>query len=137
MKDINEIVQKVKELFHDLGRVPLRLELESGGVSRHFVSKYGYNEIIALAGFEPLSKLDSVNARKPKLTNEIFERSIDKHIEEYVPRTPVKENKFSKILCWPDSHYPFVNKEAEEKMIQFAIENQPDYIIQVIGRAHV
>lgn len=131
MKDLNEIVQKVKELYHELGRVPLRLELESQGVSKHYLSKYGYNDVLNLAGLSPLNKSDSMGARKTKINNDIFLRNIEKQIEEYVPRAPVKKNKFPKILCWPDSHYPFVNKEAEEAMIEFARLNQPDYIIQV------
>lgn len=131
MKDLNEIVQKVKELFHELGRVPLRLELESAGVSRHYLAKYRYEEVLRLAGFEPPTKAEMLNARKPKINNDIFIKSIDRQIEEYVPRTSVKVTKFSKILCIPDTHFPFINKEALEKVIEFSNEHKPDYIIQV------
>lgn len=130
MKELNEIVQKTKELFHELGRTPLRLELESQGVSKHFLAKYGYNDVLKLAGLMPLSKSEMMAARKPKINNDIFLASIDRHIEEHVSK-PIKKNKFPKILCWPDSHYPFVNKEAEAAMIEFAREHKPDFIIQV------
>lgn len=132
MKDLGEIVQKIKLLANDLNRAPLRLEIESAGfISKHYIAKIGYNELLAMAGLDNLTKSEMLTARRPKITNDIFIRNIDQHIEEYSPRVPIKESKFSKILCWPDSHYPFVNKEAQDKMIEFAKENQPDYIIQV------
>jgi predicted phosphodiesterase len=129
---LHEIVQETKRLYEELGRTPLSLEVVNSPCgSKYFVQKYGYHEILRLAGVPELSKVESLNARKPKINNEIFLRDIEQDIAEYIPRTPLKENSFSKILCWPDSHYPFVNKEAEQKMIQFAKEHQPDYIIQV------
>ena len=132
MNNLHEVVQRTKELYNELGRTPLRLEIESSGISKYAIQKNGYENILSMAGLTPHSHGGAREVRKAeKITNEIFSKSIDSHIEEYVPRVAIKENKFSKILCWPDSHYPFVNKEAEEKMIQFAIENQPDYIIQV------
>lgn len=131
MKDLSEIVQKVKELHHDLGRVPLRLELESNGVSRHYLSRYGYNDVLSLAGLSPLSKSEQSSVRKPKINNDIFLKNIDQQIQEYIPRTEIKKNNFSKILCIPDTHFPFVNKEAIDKVIEFSKAHKPDYIIQV------
>lgn len=131
IRDLNEIIQLAKNLFREFGRTPLLLELESAGASRHIISKYGYREVIRMAGLQELSKAEMMEARKPKITNEIFNADIYQVIENHIPRTKIKEQKLPKILCWPDSHYPFVNKEAEGKMIQFAIEHQPDYIIQV------
>ena len=128
---LHDAIQLAKRLYNELGRTPLAMELANSGVSRHFITKYGYEKIISLAGLPVLSKAESMAMNKPKITNEIFHRDIERHIEEYAPRTPNKQNQFSKILCWPDSHYPFVNKEAEAKMIEYAIEHQPDYIIQV------
>lgn len=128
---LHDAIQLAKRLYNDLGRTPLAMELANGGISRHFITKYGYEKIISLAGLPVLSKSESMAVNKLNITNEIFHRDIERHIEEHVPRVPNKQNDFSKILCWPDSHYPFVNKEAETKMIEYAIEHQPDYIIQV------
>jgi len=133
MDDLNEVVQKIKALANELGRAPMRMEIMSAGIiTQYKISRHGFPELLAMAGISPLSKVDSMTVgKREKITNEIFHRDIDRHIEEYEPRVPNKQNKFSKILCWPDSHYPFVNKEAEAKMIEFAIKHQPDYIIQV------
>jgi predicted phosphodiesterase len=128
---LHEIVQITKRLYDEYQRTPLALELYSAGASKHYVNKYGYENILNMAGLTPLSKSESMVAKKVKITNQIFERNIEDHLEQYTPKTSIKEYVFPKILCWPDSHYPFVNKEAEAKMIAFAIENQPDYIIQV------
>lgn len=130
MDDLTKWVQSIKELANELGRTPLRLEIES----RHLLPSnkikiIGYNELIAMAGLTALTETERKNVKK--ITNDIFNRNIDQHLEDYVPRKSKPQKPFSKILCWPDSHYPFVNKEAEQKMIKFAIENQPDYIIQI------
>jgi UDP-2,3-diacylglucosamine pyrophosphatase LpxH len=132
MKELSQIVQKAKELFHELGRTPLRLELEAAGASKYIIQRVGYAEIINMAGLEALNKSEKMMARKAhKITNEIFLKSIDNQIEEYSPRVPVKKNKFPKILCIPDTHFPFINKEALDLVIDFAKNNNPDYIIQV------
>lgn len=131
MNDLHDLVAKIKDKARELGRTPLRLELESHVISQAKIKKYGYNELIEMAGLVPLTESEKKTVKRFKPTNEIFERDIHQHIEEYQQKTPVKINKFPKILCWPDSHYPFVNKQAEEAMIEFARENQPDYIIQV------
>jgi len=132
MDEMNQVVQKAKELYHEYGRTPLRMELVSAGFTQHKINKLGYQNIIEMAGLDQLSKAESmVVGRIPRITNKIFERSIEEQIDSYVPRTELKENNFPKILCWPDTHFPFVNKAALEKMIDFAKENQPDYIIQI------
>jgi predicted phosphodiesterase len=131
MKDLNEIVQKVKELYHELGRTPLRLEIESHGVSRHYLARYGYQDVLKLAGIEPLNKSDQMMARKTKINNDIFYRDITEQIESYSPKAPIKKNNFPKILCIPDSHFPFINKEALEKVIEFSREHKPEFIVQV------
>lgn len=128
---LHEAVQTAKNLYIELGRTPMKMELIANGMSKYYVSMYGYEKIIELAGLFPMTKSETMGLKNKKMTNEIFHKDIDRHIEEFVPSIPLKENKFSKILCWPDTHYPFVNKEAESKMIEFAIQNQPDYIIQI------
>jgi predicted phosphodiesterase len=129
MDELNRIIQVVKELANEYGRTPLRQEIISAGVSNYRVQKYGYEKILDMCGLDSLSIVATKN--KKKITSEIFNRDIQSHLEEYVPKLAAPQKPFSKILCWPDSHYPFVNKEAEAKMIEFAIEHQPDYIIQV------
>lgn len=132
MDDIQNAVSIIKQLFNELGRPPLRLELESRGGKRWTIQKNGFDNLMRMAGIEPLTKKESTNvAKSQKISNSIFNRDIENHLDEYSPRASIKENNFPKILCWPDSHYPFVNKEAESKMIDFAKEHQPDYIIQV------
>jgi len=131
MDELNEIVQRTKELCRELGRTPLRQELASSGISSYKIQKYTYFKILSLAGLNPDSGEARAYSMPRKITNQIFERSIEDQIDNYVPRTGLKENKFSKILCWPDTHFPFVNKHALDSMIEFAKEHQPDYVIQI------
>lgn len=130
LKDLHEVAAIAKRLFHELGRSPLRQELQTiGEVSNYNVQKLGYERILELAGIPRLSTVERHNI--PKITNDIFNVDITRHIETVSEKHKVNLSSFPKILCWPDSHYPFVNKEAEKAMIEFAIENQPDYIVQV------
>lgn len=131
MDEIGQLVQIATQLANELGRAPLRMELVASGITNYKIQKHGFEKILSLAGLNPHGIGDSRIISKNKITNKIFERDIYQHLEEYAPRSKIKENNFPTILCWPDSHYPFVNKEAEEKMIKFAAENKPQYIVQV------
>jgi hypothetical protein len=124
MDELNGIVQKTIELSRELNRTPLRLELTSAGITHY--------KIHSMAGLEPHKKGAADQLRKPeKITNEIFNYPIERQIEEYIPREPRERLGFSKILCWPDTHYPFHNKAGVEAMIEYAREFQPDHIVQV------
>lgn len=131
MDELQGIVNKVLELYQELGRTPLRLEIAAAGVTQYRIQKYGYEKILSMAGLNPHSLSESrLIAKAPKITNDIFKADIVAHIENYKSK-PLVEKVYSKILCWPDTHYPFQNKAAVDKMIEFAKENQPDYIVQV------
>ncbi len=128
--DIHEAAQIAKKLAFDLGRTPLRLELQQAGISGFFVQSRGYKTILDSAGLEPQTFQEKLT-RKKNITNEIFERDIRQDIEEYSPRVPIKENNFSKMLCIGDTHFPFVNKWGIERLVEFAKVHKPAYIIQI------
>ena len=131
IKDLHEIVRLVKELSVEFGRPPLRQELESAGASKHIIQTNGFAKIINLAGLEPISRKELGEFKREKITNEIFKKDIYQVIESHVPRISVSKELFPKILCIGDTHFPFVNKQAIEKLYDFAKENRPDYIVQV------
>lgn len=131
MKELSEIVQKTKELFHELGRTPLRLELESHGVSKHFLARYGYNDILKLAGLEPLNKSEMMAARKPKINNDIFLKDIRMVVDERIPIDFKSPKTKSKILVAGDVHFCWEHKPTIERFYEFNREIQPEYIIQV------
>ena len=131
MDELQSIVNRVIELSRDYGRAPLRQEIVSSGITSYRIQKHGYEKILSLAGLNPHAPNDArLISKGVKITGDIFNADINRHLEQYEPK-PVKKNNFPKILCWPDTHYPFVNKEAERLMIEFARDHQPDYIIQV------
>ena len=131
IKDLHEIVRVIKELNIEYGRPPLRQELESYGVSKHVIQTNGFAKLLRLAGMEPISRKELGEFKREKITNEIFKKDIYQVIESHVPRVSISKEKFPKILCIGDTHFPFVNKEALEKLYSFAEEHRPEYIIQV------
>jgi predicted phosphodiesterase len=130
IKDIHEIVRLVKELNLDYGRPPLRQELESANVSRHVIQTHGFDKILAMAGLEPISRKELGEFKREKITNEIFKKSIYQQIQEHIPKK-IESKENPKILCIGDIHFPFVHKQALEKLYEFCKENKPDYIVQM------
>ncbi len=130
MDPLNEIVQRAKELYHELGRTPLRMELESSGISKYKVQTIGYENILAHAG---LSVLPHGEARKvrTKVTNEIFERDIASHLDQYGPVNFNSEKVKSKILVAGDVHFCWEHRPTIEAFHEFNRKIQPDYIVQV------
>jgi predicted phosphodiesterase len=125
-----EIVNKTIELSRELGRTPLRLELESSGISRHFIETFGYEKILSWAGLAPLAHGEARKVRH-KVTNEIFRKDINQVLENRVPLDFKSPKTNSKILIAGDVHFCWEDKSTIEEFHAFNRENQPDYVVQV------
>jgi predicted phosphodiesterase len=124
--DLHQVVSTLKQMAHDRGGVsPSVHELIRAGVPERIILNFGgINELRRHAG------LETGRPKKFKATNDVFMVDINQQIEKHTPAQIAKYD-FPKMLCWPDAHYPFVNKDAEIRMIEFAREHQPEYIIQI------
>lgn len=132
--ELDEIVRIAKQLYLDLGRTPLSLELVNAGITRHTLTKIGgYQRILDLAGLPSLGKAEMMAARKApiKITKEIYTRDIDSHLDDFKPKYEPTLPKYPKILCVGDIHFPYVHKQALEEVYAFAEIHKPDYIIQM------
>lgn len=130
MKESHEfeyVVRKTQEIAQEIGHTPLRVELESMGVSRWAVQTHGYVNIIAAAGLEPNPKTTTI--RRP--TNDIFRQDIRDVVEQHVPREMQQHSIKSKILVGGDIHFPFQHKPTIERFHEFNREFMPDYVIQM------
>lgn len=131
IKDLHEIVSLIKELNAEYGRPPLRMELESAGASKWTIQTIGFEKLMTAANLEPISRADFYAHKREKITNEIFRKDIEQVISDYIPRIPLSNITFPKILCIGDTHFPFIHKPSLETLYKFAKENQPEYIIQM------
>lgn len=51
--ELHELVSKLKELAHELGKTPTLREFVGSGVSKRQIQKYKYSEIVRAAGLDP------------------------------------------------------------------------------------
>lgn len=131
MDELGQLVQIATQMANELGRTPLRMELVASGVTSYRIQKHGYEKILSLAGLNPHGLGDARSIAKNKVTNEIFERDIHQHLEQYEARDFNSEKVKSKILIAGDVHFCWEHKPTVEKFHEFNREIKPDYIIQV------
>lgn len=127
MQNFEQLVRLAKSLSQDLGRTPLRLEIQNAGASNYAIQKHGYNAIIRAAGLEE----NALQAKHIKTTNEVFHQNIDDIIENYEPKKINKDTVKSHFLVIGDTHFPFIHQHTLDKALAYNQKHKPDYIIQV------
>ena len=122
----HEMTSALKDLAIELGYTPTKTEFtKQKGISERKVTQaFGsYTILVQAAGLEPYK-----GGTRPKITNAIFERPIEKHLADYVPREKVDRKPYPSMLIASDIHWPFQCQKAVEKFIR-RCETKPDYII--------
>lgn len=125
MADAHELIVKLKELAIELGRTPTRDEFQKVLRSRKAVSEaFGsYATLVQAAGLEP------TRSNPRRITNDIFKRDIERHLEEYAPSQKPDKEPYPRILLGSDIHFPFHDKAVVQGFLEFAKKNQPDHIV--------
>ena len=124
---LHELVAAVKKLAVELERTPTRAELEksiTGG--NHKLAKVGgFSVVLQAAG------LQSYNERrtKVKITNEIFEVDLEKHLASYKPRPTYQPKPFPTAAIISDIHWPFESEKVVSKFYDYVEENKPEFVI--------
>lgn len=123
--DAHEVVCKLKEMAIDLGRTPIRDEFTAVCSTSKITKLFGtYAALVQAAGLDP------VQARR-KVDNTIFERSIEKVVQEYEPKQKAEKKIYEPTLFIGDTHFPFTNLKILESIYRFAEKTKPKRIIQV------
>ena len=65
--DLHEIVSKLKDLAHELGRTPTLREFTHSGISKRQIHKHTFSNIVALAGLEPNKHAQNTDPVKVEL----------------------------------------------------------------------
>jgi len=126
--DIHSLVQALKELAAELGETPTRAQFEQKVVGAHsaLAKLGGYCVILQAAG------LESVGTNKNRnITNAVFERSLERHLEAHEPRKLKPRTAWPKIAVLGDMHEPFAHTKCKQAFIAFCKEMQPEYVVQI------
>lgn len=114
--DQHEMINKLKDIVIELGRVPNAFEFESkSGISNHAMRKaFGtYTALVLAAGFEAYQE-------RRRLTNQIFERSLPEVLLEHKPSEIIAQSVYDPTLVIGDLHFPFVNQIVLEAIYEWA-----------------
>lgn len=119
-----DVLNDLINMANDLGRTPTRDEFTARS-SRHYLDMhYGtYAALLAAAG---------LGTKKPRsIDNSIFERNIERHLDNHAPISLPKRERYERTLFIGDTHFPFVHEPTLKQIINFAKEMQPERIVQV------
>lgn len=113
----------------ELGRTPRRDEFT-------YSLKGGDYKLRTLFGdYETLVLAAGLNLNKgKKITNEIFEKDISKHLSKMKPRK-IKTQELPTIASISDIHWPFSNDRVIKRFLEYVGDEKPKYII-LNGDAH-
>lgn len=119
--DQHDLVCKLKDIALELGKTPTKHEAISHGIREYQLLKnFGtYAALLQAAGLQPNSK---------KITQAIFEKDIEKHLEDYEPRQVIERPKYPKIASISDIHWPFSSPRVVDAFIRFVDKEKPEYV---------
>jgi predicted phosphodiesterase len=126
--DPHDLISQVKTLALELGRTPTRTEFETSlrGGAYKLQRLFGtFAALLQAAGLETYHE-----RRAPKkIDQSIFNRSIEKHLEEYEPRSVIERAPFPTIASISDIHWPFENPKVIAKFLEYVEEKKPEWVI--------
>lgn len=122
----------VKTMAAELGRPPKRSEFMGAhrGADYQVVKLFGsWNNLMMAAEVETYDERRSGR----KIDNSIFLRDVESQLEKYKPKSEILPaiERFQRVLFLGDTHHPFVNQRALEKVYLFAEREKPEVIVQV------
>jgi predicted phosphodiesterase len=127
--DKHELISALKDLALELGRTPTRSEYVSrvrGG--DYQLTKFGgFTALLLAAGLDTYDTRRGGKARK--IDNSIFEKDIERHLEEYQPRPVLPRKPYPRLAVISDVHWPFDNARVIEAFHSHIEKTQHDWVI--------
>jgi hypothetical protein len=126
--DEHQLIVAVKELSLELGCTPTlsqcRTHISNFRANILRTSFNGsYPQLLTAAGLVP--------HRTGRITNEIFQKDIDRHLDEYQPKEIKERKPWPKIAILGDLHAPFDSDLVKAEFVSFCGSFQPEYIVQI------
>jgi predicted phosphodiesterase len=125
--DKHDLVVRIKSMALELGKTPLRDEFikELRGGKQMVERAFGnYSALVAAAGLDA-----APNARAPKIDNSIFERDLEKHLEEYKPKAYAPPGPYPTAAIISDIHWPFHCQRVIDAFLAYVEEHQPEWVL--------
>lgn len=134
--DGHALVQAMKELAVQLQKTPTRDEFKASypSLEGSYRSVFGgYSALVQASGLDPVER------KKIKITNEVFNVNLERHLEVYNNsqkasdslQLGVNSKPWPKIAILPDVHFPWESKKVLSAFYKFIEIHQPDYICQI------
>lgn len=124
---LHELVTAVRDYALELGRTPTRTEFEEHvkGGNYKLRKAGGYSTLLQAAGLESETR----DGKPTKITNKIFERPLEPHLDAYQPRQTLKHDPYPRIAVISDIHWPFSNQRVLDAFYAFVEYHKPEYVI--------
>lgn len=125
----HELVQAVTDLYRELGRIPTRVEFVARvrGGDYKLAKLGGFTVLLQQAGLETYD--DRRSGKKGRITNAVFNRDIQSHLEKYEPKAVQPIGDYPTFAIISDIHWPFESKRVIDKFYKYVEENQPEWVI--------
>lgn len=122
--DQHELICKLKDLAIDLGRTPTRDEFYKHIKQRKPIDKFGgYTVLVQAAGLDPVQR------KKKALTNEIFEQSVERHLEDFKPAKRILLEPYPTMAIISDIHWPFHSQRVIDRFYRWVDDHKPSVVI--------
>lgn len=126
--DKHELVAAIKTAASDLGRTPTKAEfVNATGITHYQVtSLFGsFTVLVKAAGLDAYQD----RAKAKRITNEVFERDIEEHIQAYEPAARAGKRDWPTIATISDIHWPFQNDRVVNRFIEYVGDEKPAHVI--------
>lgn len=133
--DLHFLIQSLKECAVELGHSPSKREYTQWNKGAHHsavVARFkSWSAGIIAAGLIPNEETQKKKTSPQKLELVDSPEKISEIIETTTQRKIIQLNNYKKILCIPDSHFPWVDKNALSMIYYIAETEKPDIIVQL------
>ena len=124
--DKHELIASLVRIAQDLGKTPSRDEfVKQSKISCHHVKVHfgSYATMVQAAGLDPVVRR--------KVDNTVFDKSIDKHLDNYVPHEPAVRNNLPipTIASISDIHWPFSNAKVIKRYLEYVGDLRPQVCV--------
>lgn len=129
------IIQAIQEVASELGHAPSKREFTKHSKNIHHssvISRFKtWSAAIIAAGLTPNEETQKKKTSAPKLELVNDVEQIREIIRETTQRKTIQLNHYKKILCIPDSHFPWVDQNALAMVYYIAETEKPDIVVQL------
>lgn len=123
--DKHSLIVDITALAQELDRTPTANEFykSKARLEASTMREFGrYNALVSAAGLAP-------NKEYRRLTNQVFEKNIEQHIQEYIPREPIERKPWPTIHVISDIHWPFHSQRVIDRFLESVGDMKPQYVI--------